>query len=442
MLREDAEERSSAPSADGTPTTPAAAAAAALERVLGAVRVAAGAGVAQDGVGSSTRFGSSTNSKSVEEDGDREGHDGAWSPDELATRLHSTLASKHLLTCLDELGDAVADSAAATAYSNFGWIAASPTPVRYLLQSIDEPDAVAWVWLEAVPAGQTLPPRPSQPGVVSMTKLLAGEATIESRIGASPGRTIGEKFVSVMAEELAPAWKSLGGPTRRVVANSTRAAVLLDVELVPPTRDVLSGQGQGQGQGQDGAEGGARGDALMLPEFNRANLFTTVPLPPEAGWVGGLTKRGGLTFAKRAAPSGGILADPAALNKVGGLASELATIRRRVLLSRQLDGSRAQALGLGHVRGVLLHGPPGCGKTLLARQLAEALDATTCSIVSGPEVLNKFVGNSEERVRALFAKAEGDWKLNGPEGAGLHVVVFDELDAICRQVSLAVVLSP
>lgn len=41
-----------------------------------------------------------------------------------------------------------------------------------------------------------------------------------------------------------------------------------------------------------------------------------------------------------------------------------------------------------------------------------------------------------QRVRALFAKAEGDWKINGPDGAGLHVVVFDELDAICRQVSL------
>ena len=88
LLREDAEDRTSSPpsSSDGTPTTPATAAA--LKRVLGAVRVAAGAGVAQDGVGSSTRFGSSTNSHpNPVEDDDREG-DGTWSPDELATRLH------------------------------------------------------------------------------------------------------------------------------------------------------------------------------------------------------------------------------------------------------------------------------------------------------------------------------------------------------------------
>jgi vesicle-fusing ATPase len=126
------------------------------------------------------------------------------------------------------------------------------------------------------------------------------------------------------------------------------------------------------------------------------------------------------------------VSNPAALDDfVGGLDAQLATIARRVLATRHLDPSTAAQLGVANVRGLLLYGPPGCGKTLLARQLAVALDAVECKVVSGPEVLNKFVGTSEERVRELFVGAERDWAARGA-ASGLHVVILDELDAICR----------
>ena len=103
-------------------------------------------------------------------------------------------------------------------------------------------------------------------------------------------------------------------------------------------------------------------------------------------------------------------------------------------------------------------------------ELAAALDAVEVNVVSGPEVLNKFVGTSEEKVRELFAKAEEEWKQFKRGGAtfgdggadsdweafwesgngrvedrrrqgrqcGLHVIILDELDAICRQRGVSV----
>ena len=52
-------------------------------------------------------------------------------------------------------------------------------------------------------------------------------------------------------------------------------------------------------------------------------------------------------------------------------------------------------------------------------------------IVNGPEVLNKYVGASEENVRKLFADAEADQLAMG-ENSDLHVIIFDEIDAICK----------
>jgi vesicle-fusing ATPase len=56
--------------------------------------------------------------------------------------------------------------------------------------------------------------------------------------------------------------------------------------------------------------------------------------------------------------------------------------------------------------GILLYGPPGTGKTLMARQIGKMLNAKEPKIVNGPEILNKYVGQSEENIRKLFADAE------------------------------------
>lgn len=68
----------------------------------------------------------------------------------------------------------------------------------------------------------------------------------------------------------------------------------------------------------------------------------------------------------------------------------------------------------------------------MARQIGKMLNAREPKIVNGPEILNKFVGASEENIRKLFADAEKEQKEKGDE-SGLHIIIFDEIDAICKQ---------
>ena len=89
---------------------------------------------------------------------------------------------------------------------------------------------------------------------------------------------------------------------------------------------------------------------------------------------------------------------------IGGLDAEFMKIFRMAFASRIWPTHIIQQMGINHVRGMLLYGPPGCGKTLIARQIGKILNAREPKIVNGPEILNKFVGGSEEKVRELFAE--------------------------------------
>mmetsp|Transcript_38 Transcript_38/g.43 ORF Transcript_38/g.43 Transcript_38/m.43 type:complete len:955 (+) Transcript_38:151-3015(+) len=116
---------------------------------------------------------------------------------------------------------------------------------------------------------------------------------------------------------------------------------------------------------------------------------------------------------------------------VGGLDDQLDDIVRRVLASRA-NPEIARRLGVNHVKGILLSGPPGCGKTLLARELSVMLGAREPQIVNGPEILDKFVGEAEKNVRELFRPAELEYDQVG-DASALHVIILDELDAIARR---------
>ncbi|ERF76400.1 Vesicular-fusion protein sec18 [Endocarpon pusillum Z07020] len=117
---------------------------------------------------------------------------------------------------------------------------------------------------------------------------------------------------------------------------------------------------------------------------------------------------------------------------IGGLDTEFSTIFRRAFASRIFPPGLVEKLGIQHVKGILLFGPPGTGKTLIARQIGKMLNAREPKVINGPEVLNKYVGQSEENIRKLFADAEKEYKEKGDE-SGLHIIIFDELDAVCKQ---------
>ena len=116
---------------------------------------------------------------------------------------------------------------------------------------------------------------------------------------------------------------------------------------------------------------------------------------------------------------------------VGGLDEEISTIFRRAFTSRLFPSAYLEQYGMHHVKGMLLYGPPGTGKTLIARTLANALNVKEFKVVNGPELFDKYVGETEKKIRDLFANAEKDQKENGDD-AGLHVIVFDEIDSLCR----------
>ncbi|KAI5993613.1 P-loop containing nucleoside triphosphate hydrolase protein [Pisolithus albus] len=117
---------------------------------------------------------------------------------------------------------------------------------------------------------------------------------------------------------------------------------------------------------------------------------------------------------------------------IGGLDEEFNAIFRRAFASRVFPPALVEKLGIQHVKGILLYGPPGTGKTLIARQIGKMLNAREPKIVNGPEILNKYVGASEENIRKLFADAEKEYKDKGDE-SGLHIIIFDELDAVFKQ---------
>ncbi len=110
---------------------------------------------------------------------------------------------------------------------------------------------------------------------------------------------------------------------------------------------------------------------------------------------------------------------------IGGVDKIFDTITRRVFLTRMIPQKLYEKLGIKHTKGILLYGPPGTGKTALARSLSKLLNCKPPKIVNGPEILNKFIGESEKNIRELFKEAE-----DNPDE--LHLIVFDEFEAICK----------
>ena len=104
---------------------------------------------------------------------------------------------------------------------------------------------------------------------------------------------------------------------------------------------------------------------------------------------------------------------------IGGLKEEVQKIREMVELPLR-HPELFERLGIEPPKGVLLHGPPGTGKTLLAKAVANESEANFIHI-AGPELVSKFVGESEERLRQVFKEAEE----NAPS-----IIFMDEIDAI------------
>ena len=158
------------------------------------------------------------------------------------------------------------------------------------------------------------------------------------------------------------------------------------------------------------------GDMIMLPIFG-----SSIPLV-----VTRTRPRGAVKIIESSSVQ--VLSEPVpekkgisivAYEDVGGLREEMQRIREMVELPLR-HPELFQRLGIEPPRGVFLYGPPGCGKTLLAKALANESDANFY-VISGPEIISKFYGESEARLREIFQKAQE---------TAPSIVFIDELDAI------------
>ncbi|MSV43192.1 MAG: proteasome ATPase [Actinobacteria bacterium] len=125
-------------------------------------------------------------------------------------------------------------------------------------------------------------------------------------------------------------------------------------------------------------------------------------------------------------------------NDIGGLAAQIEAIRDAVELP-YLHADLFREHKLRPPKGILLYGPPGCGKTLIAKAVANSLAKKVAEVegrpegrsfflnIKGPELLNKYVGETERHIRLVFQRA----REKASEGMPV-IVFFDEMDSLFR----------
>jgi transitional endoplasmic reticulum ATPase len=162
----------------------------------------------------------------------------------------------------------------------------------------------------------------------------------------------------------------------------------------------------------------SRGDLIPLGIMGRRiNLIVTGFQPPAAAVI--VVPSTQVVLSEKPAKDLAMEIPRVTYEDIGGLTDEIRKVREMIELPLRYP-ELFERLGVEAPKGVLLHGPPGTGKTLLAKAVASETNANFSSI-SGPEIMSKFYGESEGRLREIFDHAQE----NAPS-----VIFIDELDSI------------
>ena len=308
-----------------------------------------------------------------------------------------------------------------------------------------------------LPSGASLQsPLREPPASIIYGKLLYGGVTrfrlLTSSQSKRPPRKAGERTdVKSAANDNVPAWIQYGGTERMYEALDMGAAAVFEIFL------LQRGQTWGSQMSYDG-------DMVVknIVWKPKQMLDYVREKSDEDGATDNLEYVSGYTPISQYGKERNQAFESDFRSSVGGLQPQIDAIVRRVLDGRvirpaqeddnaveddtttalsiaAMEAEELAILGLTPVRGLLLYGPPGCGKTALAREISRSLRARAPKIVSAPELLDRWVGGSEKLVRGLFADAEAELaSCNGDATkSALHVIVIDEIDAVFRRRSSA-----
>src|SRR5947209_19246351 len=161
-----------------------------------------------------------------------------------------------------------------------------------------------------------------------------------------------------------------------------------------------------------------KGDNVMVPYFGGRLTFQVIGVTPQASDAVLVIQKTMFHIAERDSALRGGTAQ-VAYEDIGGLKEEIQKVREMIELPLR-HPEIFEKLGIEAPKGILLHGPPGTGKTLLAKAVANESNAHFISI-SGPEIMSKFYGESEARLREIFKEA----REKAPS-----IIFIDEIDSI------------
>jgi transitional endoplasmic reticulum ATPase len=163
-----------------------------------------------------------------------------------------------------------------------------------------------------------------------------------------------------------------------------------------------------------------QGDIVVVPNialFGNALPFSIIATNPKGIVL--INEETQIKVNEEAAAQGAQAASTISYEDIGGLKSQLQNVREMIELPLK-HPELFDRLGIDPPKGVLLHGPPGTGKTMIAKAVANEAGAQFYTI-NGPEIMSKFYGQSEENLRKTFEEAEK----NAPS-----IIFIDEMDAI------------
>ena len=200
-------------------------------------------------------------------------------------------------------------------------------------------------------------------------------------------------------------------------AGAVRVTQETDITVLPPIQGSSYGSVQGSADGASTPErSGGAGEETGAGSGASTGSATGAGSAADSGSGTGSVTESTSTPDESASRTGVSYED------IGGLDEELEQVREMIELPLS-EPELFTRLGISPPRGVLLHGPPGTGKTLIARAVANEVDAYF-DVISGPEIVSKYKGESEERLREAFDRAEA----NAPA-----IVFIDEIDAIAGE---------